>query len=91
MDIYLVFNYILRILNCEGVLPEICIYIILMWTFYFYEYFAEVLCVVFFIRFLYDFISSIYFMKKKCKIIISIHRKNSTKYTYFIPECFSCR
>ena len=22
-----------------------------MWTFYFYEYFAEVLCVVFFIRF----------------------------------------
>ena len=28
-------------------------------------------------------------MKKKCKIIISIHRKNSAKYTYFIPECFT--
>ena len=51
MDIYLVFNKYLRILNCEEVLPEICIYTILMWTFYFYEYFTEVLCAVF-IRFL---------------------------------------
>ena len=51
MDINLAFNLYLRILNCEGVLPEICIYITLMWTFYFYEYVTEVLCVVF-IRFL---------------------------------------
>ena len=36
---------------CEGVFLEICIYIILIRTFYFYEYFTEVLCVVF-IRFL---------------------------------------
>ena len=50
-----------------GVLQEICIYIILMWTFYFYEYFTEVLCVVF-TRFLEDFNKAFFsrFSLRKC-------------------------